>query len=117
MLMINMIDLEGTEKQIAWAQDIRKQFLNNIEIINPKSSKFDLPTANWVRKQLINERGYKEYSMSPEEIEKKDINVLKSKILKMYNDVLERIIFEKDAKWFIDNRYYKGWSTIPFYLP
>lgn len=112
-----MIKLEGTEKQVKWAEDIRKMFLENIEIINPESSKFDLNTANKVRQMMVNERGYEEFKFSQEIIEKKDRNGLIAKINEMYETILERITSEKEAKWFIEKRFEKGWSSICFYLP
>lgn len=112
-----MMNLEGTEKQVKWAEDIRKKFLENIEIINTESSKFDLRAANRIRHMLIEDRGYEEYEISQDEKERKGKDAMISKAKKMYEDILERITSEKEAKWFIDGRFYTGWSSIPFYLP
>jgi len=112
-----MMNLEGTEKQVKWAEDIRKNFLENIEIINHESSKFDLRAANKIRHMLIEDRGYEEYKLSQDERERKDKEAMISKTKKMYEDILEKITSEKEAKWFIDNRFETGWSGIPFYLP
>lgn len=112
-----MINLEGTEKQVEWAKNIRIQLLENIEIINPKSSKFDLRTANKIRQLLINERGYEEYKLGLDATEKRDVDALLVQVNKMYEVILEKIISEKEAKWFINNRFKNNWSSIPFYLP
>lgn len=112
-----MMNLEGTEKQVKWAEDIRKKFLENIEIINPESSKFDLRASVKIRHMLIEERGYEEYKLSQDERERKDKDAMLSKTRKMYEDILEKITSEKEAEWFIKSRFYTNWSSIPFYLP
>ena len=70
-----MVELEGTEKQIAWAKKIREELLSGTKIIDVVNAKFG---------------------------ESKQENAIK--ILKVLNDFKARLTTKTSAKWFIENR-------------
>ena len=72
---VEMVELEGTEKQIAWAKKIREELLSGTKIIDVVNAKFG---------------------------ESKQENAIK--ILKVLNDFKARLTTETSAKWFIENR-------------
>lgn len=70
-----MVKLEGTEKQVKWAEEIREELLSGTKIIDVVNAKFG---------------------------ESKQENAIK--ILKVLNDFKARLTTETSAKWFIENR-------------
>lgn len=71
-----MVKLEGTEKQVKWAEDIRKSMINALECT----------------------KGFKDVEIWDEDC--------KEKIIDKLNEVKNKVLNEKDSKWFINNRHF-----------
>lgn len=80
-----MIELQGTEKQVKWANDIRREM---IEV-----SEFFSNFKNVTTEQL------EEYGLDDFEIELKDF------IINMFDDLYNIIKSEQKASWFIRNSF------------
>lgn len=76
------IELTGTEKQVAWALDIRREMIKNLELNIQKVEKYI---------ERMESRG-KDATKYIEELDK-------------YKIKLEKAKTETTARWFINNRY------------
>lgn len=97
-----MIKLNGTEKQIEWAESIREAILNgSAQGVN---SGIEQEVAR-LEKSLISDIEDLETETDADEIEdiKKDIKSGKRKI-ELFNELKKRVENETDSTWFIDNK-------------
>lgn len=83
--VVEMVELQGTEKQVKWANDIRQEM---IEV-----SEFFSNFKNVTNDQL------EEYGLDDFEIELKDF------VINMFDDLYNTIKSEKKASWFIRNSF------------
>jgi hypothetical protein len=85
-------ELEGTEKQVAWAKDIKSRMLAELS-----------EAIEQVHAFMINRRIKKGMTLEEAEQKSADKNYLES--LNKHNiPMFEKISNEKSAKWFIENR-------------
>ena len=99
--IVKMPQLQGTEKQIKWAEDIRKQSIEDLEYLNPDSKGFRQMVAVDSRGKLKN-RGYSEYMP---DMQKRDVTEALEKLKQMYTDALKKMANITDAEWFIRRRH------------
>jgi hypothetical protein len=81
--------LTGSEKQVAWAESIRKKALNEFKRKSPKT---------W---EQVKREGFKE-----------DKRPLYNKALNIYTKVLEKMRSKTDAKFWIENRKQRPYGNV-----
>lgn len=109
-----MPQLQGSEKQVKWAEDIRQKKISGLSEINPDSENFKINLAVRIR-DALNKFGYGEYMP---DAQKRDKAELMQKLKNMYADSMNKMSKINSAKWFIDRRYDTGaMSTIPALFP
>ena len=90
-----MVELKGTEKQIKWAEEIRKEMLESVDCYN----KLPLAICKKINSELF------ENVTTKEELEEKRLYML--------NKVREYISSKEKAKWFIDAKMFSKRSEEP----
>lgn len=99
--IFKMPQLEGTEKQVKWAEDIRRKALEYLAQMDPDNKNFNVVAATISRKQL-KDIGYTEYM--PDKQKRNKAEELE-KLKQMYTDAMKRIMNITDARWFIRSRF------------
>ena len=94
---VKMVELKGTEKQIKWAEDIRREVLELLEDVNSKVlDKEQVP----LKKIMINKMIINDYmNWNPEELRKKKEYRIATK--KIIEDAIEKINNVEYATFFI----------------
>lgn len=95
-----MPQLQGTEKQVKWAEDIRKRGIEGLAYLNSDSKDYSQFAATSSRNRL-RDRGYGEYMP---DMQKRDKAEALSKLKKIHDDALRKIADITDAEWFIKRR-------------
>lgn len=99
---MNMPKLEGSEKQIRWAEDIRNCSIESYQKYNLDSEKYSTIAVEFLMRDLI-KRGYKfEPTQETKILEKSTQLKMLSRI--EYSEIMERISTVKDASVFINHR-------------
>lgn len=97
-----MPELKGTEKQVAWANDIRKKSLNSFQVYNPENESYTKAATEILMNEL-KKRGYKfEFTEETKKLKFKEVNRKLAEI--EYNEIIERIATIKDASTFIRHK-------------
>ena len=102
---VKMVELKGSEKQVKWAEDIRNQYLKNVDgIIEGVENKL----RSYVR-PVVEEFKEEIYSKMKEETKAERRRV----ILEILKEIKEKIENEESAKKFID--VYTSFKYVPAY--
>ena len=99
-----MTKLSGSEKQIAWAEQIRDTFLNGTVCqghIICKGIVQEMENLNISIKDYENRKPARTDEMQIKRNEM--INIMKNNVI-LFNELKEKIENESSTKWFIDNR-------------
>lgn len=97
----NLPDLQGTEKQIAYAEDIRKNFLERVNSeVTPKLQKNNMMKEfeqNNPKPNRSDKEAYAKWKDKKSKVEEKYEKWLKTEFYKKLKSI-------KSAKWWIDNK-------------
>lgn len=94
-----MPELKGTEKQVAWANDIRKKSFDSFQRFNTESESY-AKAATEILMNDLKKRGYKfEFTEETKRLKFKEVNRKLAEI--EYNEIVERIATIRDASAFI----------------
>lgn len=104
-----MPQLQGTEKQVKWAEDLRQKGIKELAYLNPNSDGFRQTIAISDRNKL-RDRGYTEYMP---DMQKRDKTEALAKLKKIHDDAIKKVSEIKDAEWFIRRRGFSLFDLFP----
>ena len=112
--VMEMAKLEGSEKQIKWAEDLRKEFVTKIEeykkFLNSEEEEVILRHARYFSMNITRE--FKEFLLNLNIDEEKLLNFKKKDSLYIMNnidDFIKRVLLnEKDSKFWINSRCFSS---------
>lgn len=100
-----MTTLNGSEKQITWAEDIRNTFLNGIVCQGQTVDQGINDLISFKQSQIDRDNKDLETETDVSEIEeiKEEIDIYKNELV-LFNNLKNKIENEPSSKWFIDNK-------------
>lgn len=111
--VMEMAKLEGSEKQIKWAEDLRKEFIANIEgykdFLNNEEEDVILRHARYFSMSITRE--FKEFLLNLN-IDEEKLKKFKKKdslyIMNNIDEFINKVLNEKDSKFWIKSRCFSS---------